>query len=161
MLYMCTAMDKSSEGASFRYPNEPQLCRPPCSVLSPALISFVAHIADYCSLRESLLTVAWINLLFLVDSRFLPCRCNTPNEPQRLMLPTIPYLSRLATCCLTHCIQESCTQTRRHCFLKREIFYSTRCGLAVPSWHMYMQAARHSDFASAGTKLLRHYTKPP
>jgi hypothetical protein len=35
-------------------------------------ISFVVHIADYCSLCESLLTVAWINLLFLVVSRFLP-----------------------------------------------------------------------------------------
>jgi hypothetical protein len=34
-------------------------------------------LADFCSLCESPLTVTWIDLLFVVVSRFLPCRCNS------------------------------------------------------------------------------------
>jgi hypothetical protein len=37
---------------------------------SPSLISFVAQIAGYCSLRGSPLLVTRIALLFMVDSRF-------------------------------------------------------------------------------------------
>jgi hypothetical protein len=33
-------------------------------------------LSAYCSLCESPLTVTWIDLLFVVVSRFLPCRCN-------------------------------------------------------------------------------------
>jgi hypothetical protein len=50
----------------------------PCSVLSPNLLSFVSNFADCCSLSQSPLTITWSNLLFVVDSWFLPCRCNPP-----------------------------------------------------------------------------------
>jgi hypothetical protein len=51
-------------------------CRLPCSVLSLTLLSFVANSADFCSLCQSPMIVTWINLLFVVDSKILPCRCN-------------------------------------------------------------------------------------
>jgi hypothetical protein len=52
--------------------------RPPCSVVSPALLSFVVLVlADYCSLCESPLTITRTDLLYVVVSRFLPCRCNS------------------------------------------------------------------------------------
>jgi hypothetical protein len=56
-------------------------CRWICYIvglLTLALLRFVVRmLADFCSLCESPLTVTWIDLLFVVLSRFLPCRCNS------------------------------------------------------------------------------------
>jgi hypothetical protein len=75
-------------------------CQLPCSVLSPALHSFVACIADCCSLCQSPLTVAWIPFIGFRFLSFLVLALSM--QPPSLSVEFFHYQPSAVTLILLH-----------------------------------------------------------
>jgi hypothetical protein len=118
-------------------------CRLPCSVLAPAALSLVANIADCCSLCQSPLTVGWITLLFMVDSRILPCRCNIfkPRTSIEDISVTLVY-----TCSSTNWLNPN-----NICWREREL---TRLGQFERSFRCY---SRYISTFNEHMRHIRHF----